>query len=106
EDALACLHAVADDPASAVRARRREGVDRALEAVENTQAICLGDGEHIVIRVPAHVTRSCGLLEMGCVGHRRSSRLPPVSPHTPRMARGLTALFSAGTLPRFARRVQ
>src|SRR5215216_1398252 len=48
EHAVAGLHAVADDPAAAVLAGRRQRVDRALERVEHVARAVLLDGHRLV----------------------------------------------------------
>ena len=56
------LDAVADDAALAVRARRSEYMDRALEAVEGMLLSALGDQEGLVVVVAADLTLShCAL---------------------------------------------
>src|SRR5205814_7850111 len=54
------LHAVADDAAIAVGARRREGLDGALEAVERVRGASHRDLEGLVVLVSAHLTASGG----------------------------------------------
>ena len=44
EDFASLLHAVTDDPALAVRANRRQRVDRALEAIEGVVGFDRPDG--------------------------------------------------------------
>jgi hypothetical protein len=57
EDPAVRLDAVADDLATAVAARRRERVDRALEAVEGVRGT-VGGGhlKRLVVLVSAHLT--------------------------------------------------
>src|SRR5438874_2484951 len=50
------LDAVPDDPAVAVIAGRREGVDRALEGVERVRLAVADDLERLVVLVPAYLT--------------------------------------------------
>src|SRR5437763_5170012 len=59
-DAPVLLDAVADDAAIAVGARRREGLDGALEAVERVRGASHRDLEGLVVLVSAHLTASGG----------------------------------------------
>lgn len=54
-DRTARLHTVADDHASAVRAARRHGMDRAFEGIERAGHIALGDREAVPVSVSADV---------------------------------------------------
>src|SRR5262245_44181707 len=56
------FHAVADDPALAVAAGRRERVDRAFETVEDVRGSGLHDGECLVVIVTANFTPGHGAL--------------------------------------------
>jgi len=49
------LDPVADDPAAAMRTRRRENLDRTLEAVENVVLSGLADRECLVVFVAAEL---------------------------------------------------
>src|SRR6187401_3207865 len=63
EDAVAGLHAVPDDRALAMRAARRDGVDRALECIEDVRlAVGIDDGERTCIVVAAHFAGAHGSL--------------------------------------------
>src|SRR5215211_1026189 len=55
EHAPVALHAVADDPAATVAADGREGMDRALEAVERVSRSVDRDLKRLVVVVPANV---------------------------------------------------
>src|SRR5512132_1142773 len=52
------LHAVSDNPAPAMAARRREHVNRAFEAVEGVRAAASSHGETLVVIVTAMVATS------------------------------------------------
>ena len=74
---VACLDAVADDPAAAVFADRRQTVDSAFETIENVRVSRLYDLERQIIVVPANFA-SChyGL-------HSKSSAFPTLEPRSP-----------------------
>ena len=58
EDPAIRLYAVADDPALAMGACRRESVDGAFEAVEDMSCSSGSHLERLVVIVPAHLTDS------------------------------------------------
>ena len=76
EDRAAVLHAVPDDSTAAVRARRRQGLDRALEAVVGSRYAPHADLEGRVVVVAAHVApvfQRTGCLALAWLGQRRGA---------------------------------
>ena len=53
-EAVGCLNAVADDPAAALLAGRRQRMDRALEAVKDVSSVAAQQLEGLVVVVAAH----------------------------------------------------
>ena len=58
KELFAGFETMTDDPAFTVRARRREGMNRALEAVKDVRASRSHDLEGLVVVVSAHFTDS------------------------------------------------
>jgi hypothetical protein len=78
---FARLHAVPDDPAPAVLAPGRQGMDGALKAVKYVHLAILADQEALVIVVSAYLARAviAGSKQVfeyfPCFSHRRSRSL-------------------------------
>jgi hypothetical protein len=56
------LHSVADDAASTVRAGRRQGLDGALEAIEDVRSVVDHDSERLLVLIPAGLTSAHTIL--------------------------------------------